>query len=371
MSRWNPGIGYTQQRPSGRNHRGEIRIHQNAVVRMMTQSPESLADLKCDRCGYDLRAHPAEGKCPECETPVAESMRLAAIPRRPEWRKSDPRWRWRMLAGVWILTLLPLMDVLQISGWAAALRVPDISGLESSRTLDEQLIGQFSIYQSIIFCIGVVLLFSKERRRRVNRLDWTRRWGVICSYVVALLSAVSVLFIGALVAIGIAALFLSMPLKYQPAVTQGMVDVARTWLIYGPFPNNAAVVVHTAFSSVAMLLAAVALFEALRSSGPRVAAMILLAPLVLFSLILIVQSGWRLRDMSANGLQELSRYEAYFNPSLFVYFVDRMARGASLIGVDIEMLVETAKWCIIFTIAVWLSVAQLKAWREGSESASS
>src|SRR2546421_11765089 len=82
--------------------------------------------LPCQICGYDLRAHPQDGKCPECGASVAESRRLAAIPRRPAWRDSDPRWRRRMLAGAWILVLLPLMDALQTFGWASSVPLPAV-----------------------------------------------------------------------------------------------------------------------------------------------------------------------------------------------------------------------------------------------------
>src|SRR5208282_2288514 len=76
-------------------------------------------ELPCCRCGYDLRAHPQDGICPECGGSVAESWRWAATPRRPAWEDSDPRWRRRILAGTWVLVLLPLMDVLQKSGWSS------------------------------------------------------------------------------------------------------------------------------------------------------------------------------------------------------------------------------------------------------------
>src|SRR4051794_41742296 len=84
------------------------------------------AELSCDRCGYDLRAHPEDGKCPECEASVAESRRIAAIPRRPAWRDSDPRWRRRILAGAWLLVLLPLMDLFKAFKWTSKLSVPAI-----------------------------------------------------------------------------------------------------------------------------------------------------------------------------------------------------------------------------------------------------
>src|SRR5580700_12346543 len=84
------------------------------------------AELACYRCGYDLRAHPEDGKCPECGGSVAESREWAKVPRRPAWKDSDPRWRRRMLAGVWVLVLVPLMDGLQKTGWASLLRVPTL-----------------------------------------------------------------------------------------------------------------------------------------------------------------------------------------------------------------------------------------------------
>src|SRR5437763_16445075 len=85
---------------------------------MMTQAAEMSAELPCYRCGYDLRAHSQDGKCPECGASVAESRQMASIPRRPAWRDSDPRWRRRMLVGTWVLVLLPLIDALKAFGWA-------------------------------------------------------------------------------------------------------------------------------------------------------------------------------------------------------------------------------------------------------------
>src|SRR5207247_2009648 len=213
---------------------------------MMAHSIEMSAELLCDRCGYDLRAHPQDGKCPECGMSVAESRRLAAIPRRPAWRDSDPRWRRRMLAGMWILVLLPLMEALKAFGWASSAHVPNIFGFPGALTLDETFLCNMGMYQPLLFCIGVVLLFSKERGRRRGRLDWTRRWGVLCSYAVLLLSATRVLFITALVLAGIAALFQSMPPKYQPVVTPLFVDVSTAYLRYGPYPKQGSGVVLVA-----------------------------------------------------------------------------------------------------------------------------
>src|SRR3954447_11272062 len=102
----------------------------------MSHTDEALADLSCHICGYDLRAHPRDGKCPECGGSVAESRRVAAIPRRPAWRDSDPRWRRRMLAGTWVLVLVPLMAALRRFEWDSSVPVPSIFGYGAVRTLD-------------------------------------------------------------------------------------------------------------------------------------------------------------------------------------------------------------------------------------------
>ena len=99
-----------------------------------------------------------------------------------------------MLAGMWVLIFLPLMDVLNAYRWDASVPVPAVLEYgDSVRTLNDTLLSWPGVYQPLVFCIGVVLLFSKERGRRRSRMDWTRRWGVICSYVVLLLSAAPIL----------------------------------------------------------------------------------------------------------------------------------------------------------------------------------
>src|SRR5215831_6110852 len=105
---------------------------------MTAQNPDISTELPCHSCGYDLRAHAQDGSCPECGASVAESRRLAAIPRRPAWRDSDPRWRRRLLAGTWTLVLLPLMDALQAFEWTSRLPVPAIFEVRgATRTLDD------------------------------------------------------------------------------------------------------------------------------------------------------------------------------------------------------------------------------------------
>jgi hypothetical protein len=273
-----------------------------------------------------------------------------------------------MLAGAWVLVLLPLMDALTMLGWAARVPVPNVFGYGAVRTLDETLLHNLNLYPPIVFCIGMVLLFSKERGRRRGQLDWTRRWGVLCSYVVSLLSATQVLFICALVSTGIAALFLYMPAKYQPGVTPLFVNVSAAYLRYGPYPTYKSGFVLVAFSSIVVLLACIPLFDALRSSGPKRVAAILLAPLALFSLLNLAQAGRYYLGFSSWTSADVNAFAVYFRPQLLVGPIAGVQTYLSASGSELgAFVVEAAKWCIVLTIAIWLSIAQVAAWRQAKK----
>jgi len=324
--------------------------------------------LECHQCGYDLRAHPEDGRCPECGASVAEARRVAAIPRRPAWRESDPRWRRRMLAGAWVLVFLPLMDALMASGWASKVPVPTVFDYRGTvQTIDDTFLSWPGVFQAPVFCIGVVLLFSKERGRHTARLDWTRRWGILSSYVVLLLSAAQVLIICALVLAGIAALFIAMPLKQQPHVTQFFVHVSTGYLWYGAYPKPMSAVVLVAFSSIVMLLGCIPLFNALRSSGPKWAARMLLAPLALFALIHLAQVGRYCIEFSSMTWDDVPPNALYFWPALLVRDFTGGSRSSFFLLNASKMTasgfyMEVAKWCIVVAIAVWLSIAQVAVW---------
>jgi hypothetical protein len=258
---------------------------------------------------------------------------------------------------------------LQAVEWASKVPVPRVFDFRGTiRTLDDTLICFSGVYQPLVFCMGVVLLFSKERGRRGNRLDWTRRWGVLSSYVVFLLSAVQVLFIAALVSAGLAALFYSMPLKYQPGVTQLFVKVSWGYLRYGPYPKEVSVAVLAAFSSIAILLACIPLFDALRSSTPRWVATIFVAPLALFALMHLAQVvGYGLGFWSITPMEVVS-LAVYFRPQLLLRQIAGVPMGWLAPNWTLgDSLVEGAKWCILLGIAVWLSISQLAAWRRGKK----
>jgi hypothetical protein len=272
-----------------------------------------------------------------------------------------------MLAGVWILALVPLVDALRALGWASSVPVPNVFGFPGTvRTLDETLLCTMGVYAPVSFCIGVVLLFAKERGRRRGQFDWTRRWGVGCSYVSLLLSAVSILFLVSLVATGIAALLQSMPPKYQPWVTPWFVEVSAAYLRYGPQPSDGSGVAQVAFSSTAVLLACVPLYDALRSSGPKRLAAILLAPLAACALWYVFRAGQYCLGFVGVASSELFRYRIYFWPELLTTALagGQPTPGLNVSGAAGAVVVEAMKWCIVLAIAVWLTVAQFATWRK-------
>jgi hypothetical protein len=271
-----------------------------------------------------------------------------------------------MVAGVWVLVLLPLMNLLQYLDWAARIPVPEIFDYRGSvGTLNRTLLATAGVYEALIFCMGVVLLFSKERKRRLNRLEWTRRWGVLCSYILLLLSFTGILLIGSLVLVGITALFLSMPLQYQPRITSLLLHVSTAYLSYGPYPKDVTAAVQVGFSSVMMLFACVTLFDALRSSAGKAWALALVGPLAFFALMnLAVAGGYCLGILPDD---QVLAVELYFNPELLFRSFFGFPSNIFATGTAIPFFIEVAKWCIVFTIAVWLTVAQVAAWRKAPE----
>ena len=58
------------------------------MARVAPRVPE-LTDVLCERCGYVLNGLPADGRCPECGTPVAESVGDGRVP--TAWDAAEPR----------------------------------------------------------------------------------------------------------------------------------------------------------------------------------------------------------------------------------------------------------------------------------------
>ena len=321
--------------------------------------------VACHRCGYDLRSQPADGVCPECGEPVAESIRLAAIPVRPAWRDSDPRWRRRMLAGVWVLTLLPMVHLFQELGWSSHIPVPELYDSRSVlHTLQDTLLLDW-IDPWPTFVVGVVLLFAKERFRRRRRRDWTRRWGVLFSYLMLILGGLFVMPVISLVAMGIAALFFSLPLENQPGATNLFVWIGggygRTGLTDIDIERVATATAVGA--SVTVSLACVPLFDSLRASMVRrPLALVLVLPLLVFSLLNIVFAGFEAAD--AGWKYGLGPNYYYFSPYTTVQMLLHPSDLLDVFGLaDLRNTIEFSTWVAVALIALWLTLAQIRSWR--------
>jgi len=268
-----------------------------------------------------------------------------------------------MLAATWVLLLMPFIDAVKDFGWASKVTIPNVFHFPGALTLDDTLFC-WSGVSPLVFCIGVVLLFSKERGRRRSQFDWTRRWGVLCSYLVLLLSAVQFFFIAALVMAGIAAIFVAIPAKYQPHTTQFFVNVSTTYIRYAPHPSYHTQAILVVVSSITVLLACAPLFNALSSTGPRRLALAILAPLAFFSVIHLAQIVHSYIVGPSRALPAAINNSVYFYSDLLIgQFAGRPA-PLSLSGLEFgAFVVEATKWCVILAVAVWLSIAQLAAWR--------
>jgi hypothetical protein len=275
-----------------------------------------------------------------------------------------------MLAGVWVLVCLPLLDALNLFGWAGMIPVPRFFEFNSlPNTLDGRLIAFSTYFRAFMFCIGVSLLFAKERGRRRSRLDWTRRWGIFSCYVVLLLFVTQTLDFAAEVLAGVASAFISIALKYQPESTALLIRTTYAYMRYGPAPDYRAFGIQIVAAAIAMLLGCVPLFNAIRSFGSRGFALLLLSPLVVFALVQIVQGA----RYSAGTVDFFSAEPffctVYFMPACFLQCFADPDLFPFREPLFISVIAEAAKWCIVLAIAVWLSIAQIAAWRTKGKSA--
>ncbi len=149
-----------------------------------------LEDLLCSHCGYNLRGLLSEGRCPECGTEVARSLRgdlLAA---------ADPAWLERLIRGHLYVTIgyvgffLFVVAVPTMLGWVRlGLRVAGGSGIPGVVSSVVNLIG---IAGSLTLVLtGVVGITSLDPRLSLTEEPMVLRRIARGAAIAALLVAVS------------------------------------------------------------------------------------------------------------------------------------------------------------------------------------
>jgi hypothetical protein len=173
------------------------------------------------------------------------------------------------------------------------------------------------------------------------------------------------LYLAALALTGIAALFLSMPPQYQPPSTDLLINASTAFLRYGPYPKPASELIVTAFSSTAILLACVPLFDALRSSGRRNMAAVVLSPLAVFASMHIARTAQYFLGASGVTVMDVYSHQLFFCPLLLIQSSPFLPTAMSLSGSQqTRIVMEVIKWFDVLLIAIWLSAAQFAAWRK-------
>src|SRR5687767_11645332 len=80
------------------------------MARLLTANGTVDHDVRCWSCGYNLRALPSRGQCPECGNTIALSLWLHKSP-RPSLDETDAGWLTQLIEGV-VLALATWMLVL-------------------------------------------------------------------------------------------------------------------------------------------------------------------------------------------------------------------------------------------------------------------
>jgi hypothetical protein len=325
--------------------------------------------LICHRCEYDLRATDELGVCPECGEPVSESKKMAVVPKRPAWADSDPRWRRRILLGLWIIVCVPLVDVLKTTGVLKLVPAVNLFGPRTGvESMNDMMIAEpwFLFYLPfIVFSMGLALLFTFERGRQVYQLEWTRRMGVFASFIQLFACLCAAATLPVYTAAGISALFMSLPLTNQPQGGEILSSLMWGFVRVG-LSSDWTPWIHSMASIVTLGLASIWLYHAIRSSYGKMLATVLVAGLMLTCTAWMAWAGWATAQIVVSDEKAGTMYKLYDNNTPVIAgptIGEVIANGGTTLATRRPLVHyrDLAVYSNFVVIAVLMTAAQLNA----------
>lgn len=123
----------------------------------------------CRRCGYDLRGLDEGGRCPECETAVALSMRDDLL------RYADPDWLRALRRGMWLLVVGTIAAIV-ITGLGVAVGIlTSIPGSPLGAGASEAAVMVLNVAMAVIIVAGAWLVTTPDPTRAGREERWSAR----------------------------------------------------------------------------------------------------------------------------------------------------------------------------------------------------